>query len=173
MLSARSPTSPDAQSGRNFPLNNGAGSMESGQTLHSGLGSEVGGLIAPEWDDVVDSMPHFNHEHQFRPGTIGYTAEKLADNIAGAFDTMQRISRRSSSAHGLHRATSEELHNTANTGALSRARRALGRATSRHTSRDDLGGTPAASAPRLNHMSTEGLRVDGSSSSIDEPSPRL
>ena len=82
-------------------------------------------------------MPHFNHEHHFDQGTIGYAAETLADGTAAAWDAVgDFMSRMTSRRTGDRRSSETEdsnpgAHKTGNRDAIKRAKRALGRVVSR------------------------------------------
>ena len=72
---------------------------------------------------MVANMPYMGPESQYEHGTIGHSAEKLADTIAGTFDMLKR--RSTGLGLGLSRRSSE--HTTNNKGALGRARAAMGK----------------------------------------------
>ena len=50
-----------------------------------------------ELDAVAKSMPYQRHEHTYKPGTLGYHAENLADNIGMLSNAAGKLARRASS----------------------------------------------------------------------------
>lgn len=96
------------------------------------------------WEEVVDNMPHFKHEHQYEPGTMGYAAEAMSDAVAGA---MGYLARRASSKTLSRRSSEVESPNerSSNRAALARARKAFG-----HKKKDNVPSLRDESSSELN-----------------------